>query len=341
MSKKHVTIPIFIPHSGCPQQCIFCNQWKSSGSRGITDADSVRQKIEEYLRYIPESVDRIEVAFFGANFTGIPEDMQRTMLGAALWYRDKGLIHGIRLSTRPDYITDKGLDLLQQHAVDTIELGVQSFFDDVLSAAGRGHSVSDVYRAVEQIAGKGIGFVLQLMTGLPGDSREKSFSSARSAAALKPEGIRLFPAVILKDTGLEKMYREGRYTPLSLDEAIDRCAGMYRIITEAGIPVIRTGLHPLQDDTESVIAGPYHTAFGFFVKSRLKRNILEQHIDRARDNMTAGYSRIHITIPLHDSGEYIGHKKENIMYLSQRLTPMVLEYTIGTAPQAEPVIQLL
>ena len=137
------------------------------------------------------------------------------------------------------------------------------------------------------------------------------------------------------------MYLNGEFTPLSLDEAVDRCAEMYRIITESGIPVIRTGLHPLQDDTESVVAGPYHTAFGFFVKSRLKRNILEKRISHARSAMTADYSRIHISIPFHDSGEYIGHKKENILYLSQRLAPLGLEYTIDTSAEAEPFIQLL
>lgn len=340
MSKKQVTIPIFIPHSGCPQKCLFCNQWKSSGAYGTVDASTVRRKIEEYLPHIPDSVGRIEVAFFGANFTGIPEDVQHSLLGAAYSYKVKGLVHGIRLSTRPDYIDREKLAILSRYSVDTIELGVQSFFDDVLKAAHRGHSVRDVYNAVERLSKEGIAFVVQLMTGLPRDTREKSFSSARSAAELKPEGVRLFPAVILKDTGLEKLYHSGEYTPLSLEEAVGRCAEMYRIITESGVPVIRTGLHPLQDDAESVTAGPYHTAFGFFVKSRLKRDLLEQRITLAQRGMTADHSRIHITIPLRDSGEYIGHKKENILYLSRRLAPLSLEYSIGSETLHDPVILL-
>jgi len=341
MSKKQVTIPVFIPHSGCPQKCVFCNQWKSSGCRETADAASVRMKIEEYLRHIPESVTRIEVAFFGANFTGIPDAQQRELLAAALCFKEQGLIQGIRLSTRPDYITEKDLDLLQRYAVDTVELGVQSFFDDILTAAGRGHSVSDVYGAVRRLSERGIGFVLQLMTGLPGDTREASFTSARLAAELKPEGMRIFPAVVLRDTGLEEMYRRGDYAPLSLEEAVDRCAEMYRIITASGIPVIRTGLHPLENDTESVIAGPYHTAFGFLVKSRLKRGILVRHIDHARNSMTSAYSRIHITVPFRDYGEYIGHKKENLRYLAQQFAPLKVEYTLSDTDTGEPVITLL
>jgi histone acetyltransferase (RNA polymerase elongator complex component) len=341
MSKKQVTIPVFIPHSGCPQKCVFCNQWKSSGCRETADAASVRRKIEEYLRHIPESVIRIEVAFFGANFTGIPDTQQRELLAAALLCKEQGLVQGIRLSTRPDYITEEGLELLQRYSVDTVELGVQSFYDDILTAAGRGHSVSDVYRAVRSLSERGIGFVLQLMTGLPGDTREASFASARFAAELKPEGVRIFPAVVLRDTGLEEMYRRGRYAPLSLEEAVDRCAEMYRIITDSGIPVIRTGLHPLENDTESVIAGPYHTAFGFLVKSRLKRGILEQSIYHARNSMTSAYSRIHIAIPSRNYGEYIGHKKENLRYLSRHFAPLTVEYTLSSAETGEPVITLL
>ncbi len=318
MPKTQVTIPIFIPHGGCPNRCLFCNQRHSGGGSSIPDTDSVRAKIDSYLATIGPGIERIEIAFFGSNFTGLPAADQEMLLQTALEYVSRGAAHGIRLSTRPDYLDDARIGLLRRYRVGTVELGIQSFSDAVLRAAGRGHTSGDSLRAVRLLHGAGIGAVLQIMAGLPGDTREGAIETARIAASLRPSGIRVFPTVVLKDTGLEAMYRTGNYVPMELEEAVDICREVCRIFEEHGIPVIRTGLHPLRGGGAEVVAGPYHPAFGFLVKSRAKREMLERAVEEFLADRDPYPPSITLDLPSHETEEYIGLRRENIAFLENR-----------------------
>jgi len=338
MAKKQITIPVFVPHMGCPHRCAFCNQWKTSGAERIPHGRLIQEQVERYASSIKKSVTRIELAFFGGSFTGISEEKQTELLEAVLPFRKSGCIHAIRLSTRPDYIDENKLSLLARFGVTTVELGAQSFSDDVLSASLRGHSAEDTVRAARLIREKGFDLVIQLMPGLPLDTRELSVFSAQKAVELNPSSVRIYPTVVMAGTELARLFSSGNYSPLSLEEAIGTCKEMYLIFKNSGIPVIRMGLHPLGPGEQAdILAGPYHPAFGFLVKSRVKRDELAGLIgEHVRYATPAG---IHLSIPVRDSEEYIGHRKDNILYLKEHFGLEKLEYRIEKT--AVPVIHAL
>lgn len=329
MAKKQVTIPIFVPHEGCPHQCAFCNQFQVSGEKITANQQTVIDEIEKYKKTIPKSVTHIEVAFFGGSFTGINTELQEELLNSVQSYFKSGFLKGIRLSTRPDYINSEKLDLLKKYNVSTIELGVQSFNDNVLKLAKRGHSARDVINAAKLIKNYNFNLIIQLMPGLPGDNFDISIENTHQAVKLKPNGIRIYPTIVLKNTYLEKMFNNNEFKPLTLEKAIDTTATIKNIFDKHNIPIIRMGLHPLtNEETKNIIAGPYHTAFGFLVKSRIKRNKIEKKIIDFLNGCN-NYKSIHINIPYIKSEEYIGTKKQNIIDLQNTFKNIKITYSVS------------
>jgi len=328
MSKKRITIPVFIPHSGCPHCCVFCNQWRVTGVSEKITAETVHKIIAEYLSSLPETVIKIEIAFFGGSFTAIPVDEQIQYFSAVNSYIESGIIDSIRVSTRPDYIDERKLELLKKNHVETVELGVQSFSDEVLDASGRGHSAEQVTRAVSLLKEYGFRVGIQLMPGLPADTYERSIQSALKTVELSPDDIRIYPALVLKDTALEKLFNENKFTPLSLEEAVDLCSVMYGMFFENGLNVIRMGLHPMDLSGGNVVAGPYHEALGFMIKSRYRRGILENII---RDWMKIHRDNGSLTLLLPDKmkEEFIGMKRDNIIFLRDKFNLTKLDYKFG------------
>ncbi|MGB9779267.1 elongator complex protein 3 [Caldanaerobacter sp.] len=281
MKRKMYIIPIFIPHWGCPFKCVFCNQNAITGQRKDVTIEEVVEIIETHLKTIPDGAN-IEVSFFGGSFTGIPIEKQNLYLSIAREYLLKGKIQGIRLSTRPDYISEEILENLKAHDVSVIELGVQSMEDDVLQKSRRGHTSEDVVKAVSLIRKYGFKLGLQLMIGLPGDTEEKSLNTARKIVNLRPDFVRIYPTIVLKNTHLERMYREGKYTPLSLEEAIKIAKKMYIIFAKEDIDVIRIGLQTTENINfnKDVVAGPFHPAIGQLVESAVMLEVLKKVLDR-------------------------------------------------------------
>jgi len=242
---KHRIIPIFIPHVGCPHDCVFCNQAKITGQlredyEKIT-GEYVRETIERYLETIDRSETTVEVSFFGGTFTAINLKKQKELLHAAEKAKEEGLIEYIRLSTRPDYINLPIMNHLKSYGVDIVELGVQSMDDEVLKLSKRGYEKNIVYQASKLI--KDFGMILghQLMIGLPGDTREKDFLSVRESIKMGPDLVRIYPALVIKDTEMEEAYLKGTYRPYSLDEAVEISALMMKQYEDHGIKVIRIG----------------------------------------------------------------------------------------------------
>lgn len=269
--KKHAIIPIFIPHYGCGHSCVFCNQNMITARDKVPTADDVRNTVEQWLSTLsPRNLDVVEIAFFGGSFTGIPISDQSMYLEVAREYKDKGMVDKIHLSTRPDYIDREILDNLRRYSVDTIELGVQSFDNEVLIASKRGHTEEDVYRACSLIKEYGFELGIQLMIGLPGDSKEKAVVSARKAADIGPSLARLYPTVVLPHTQLAEMMKAGTYKPLSEEEAIDITKEMYKVLMAAGVNIMRVGLKSTDLITEdSDLAGSYHPAFRQLVEGEI------------------------------------------------------------------------
>ena len=281
MSKNYYIIPIFVPHAGCPHNCVFCNQDRITGAKDDVTAQTVRDTINDYLETIKNKSATIEVSFFGGTFTGIREEKQRELLKVAKEFKDKKLIDKIRLSTRPDYINEYILTYLKDYGVDIIELGVQSLDEDVLKKAGRGHSAQDVVNASKLI--KEYEFVLghQIMPGLPGDTFEKDIDTTKASLEMKPDICRIYPALVIKDTPMEKMYKCNEYVPYSLEEAVNISKVMYEMYRKNNVNVIRIGLQPTESINEGgdIIAGPFHPSFRELVEGSLLADIILENMN--------------------------------------------------------------
>lgn len=307
-------IPIFIPHEGCPHDCVFCSQKKITGVHTSMTPELAAEEIKKHLAWLPKKERRVEAAFFGGSFTGLPLDLQRAFYEAANQFRPE--IQGIRLSTRPDFITPEVLNLASAFGVTMIELGAQSAEDSVLGKSGRGHTFAQTCKAAEMIRCAGIGLGLQMMTGLPGANREMDVESARLFAKLQPDCARIYPTLVLRETALERMYERGEYVPQTLDEAIETAKEALLLFRERGIPVIRLGLHAGEELREpgTVTAGPFHPAFGELVENRIWRDRIEKQIQEK--GMREGV--ISVQVPVGEISKAVGHGKCNRKYFHEK-----------------------
>lgn len=308
-------IPIFVPHMGCPFDCVFCNQRKITGQTSGVRPSDVRRIISEALATLPKDNRRVETAFFGGSFTGIPIEEQSALLSAAAEFAYA--VDGIRLSTRPDYITRGILDNLMKYGVTTIELGVQSMDNDVLKAANRGHTKEQVADAVKLIREYPFTLGLQMMTGLPGDTPERSLRTADELIALKPDIVRIYPTLTIKDTYLEKMYLDGRYTPQTLDEAVELAKKLLLKFEDNNITVIRIGLQATDEICEegAVVAGPVHSAFGELVESSIYYDLIENAI---KDKITGGPGAADVFVNDREISKAVGNKRANIKKIKEK-----------------------
>lgn len=272
MSAKQNIIPIFIPHLGCPHDCVFCNQKRISGSLLPATADDVRHEVSSALQRLPAG-SAPQIAFYGGSFTAIPASEQEELLSAAEPFLKSGQVRGIRLSTRPDAIDAPTLERLARYGVDTIELGAQSMDNEVLRTSGRGHTSEDTVTASHMIKQAGFRLVLQMMTGLPGSSKEKDIETAKRIIALQPDNVRIYPTVIIKDTELCDMYSRGEYAEHTVEDATEVCAEIVPLFENAGIGIIRLGLNPTDElSGGSAVGGAYHPALGELVQGRILLN---------------------------------------------------------------------
>lgn len=319
MSNNYFIIPIFVPHLGCPHDCVFCNQKRITGLSTDVNSDDVHRIIEEHMATFPRGDKHVEVAFYGGSFTGIDKKVQIELLSVPLKYKNKKMIHGIRLSTRPDYIDRDVLDLLKEYKVDTIELGVQSLVDDVLNKSGRGHNSQDVYRAVQLIKNYEFNLGLQMMIGLIGDSREKSIYTAKEFVKINPYCVRIYPTLVIKDTYLEKLYREQHYKPLSLDQAVDMTTDLLMLFEYNNIHVIRVGLQPTDNITlgRDVIDGPFHPSFRQLVESNIYRIILDDLLINCEEGLLRG-NIMKIESNNHNISNIAGQSSYNKKYFIQK-----------------------
>lgn len=279
--KKYYTIPVFIPEESCPFQCIYCDQKKISGTLETPTPAQIRNIIDKHLETLPENDSDniiISIGFFGGNFTGIDKGLQKAYLQEASRYIKTNQVAKIRLSTRPDYIDKEILTFLRDNHVSAIELGVQSTDDEVLKKSGRGYQKDTVTASAKMIKDFGFDLGLQMMIGLPGDTREKAIQTARDIIAAKAAETRIYPLLIIKDTKLHKMYMDGKYTPLSMEETIETCAGLVRIFEDAGVKILRLGLHPSDDlhEDKDLIAGPFSPALKQMVLTQIWENIFAE-----------------------------------------------------------------
>jgi histone acetyltransferase (RNA polymerase elongator complex component) len=269
MVMNPLIIPVFLPNLGCHERCLFCNQKASSG--GLPSPSSVRNFIEASLNRFPsEKEDREkQVAFYGGSFTAIHRDDQVCYLKEVQPFLASGLIHSIRISTRPDALDGETLSLLKAYNVKTVELGVQSMIDEVLLLSHRGHGAADTMDAVSRLKDKKFEVGLQLMIGLPGDTCNRFLQTLDRVIKLQPNFVRIHPTLVLKGAPLEDVWRAGEYSPLPLDETVQWLKKGILKLEESSIRVARIGLQPTKELERDYIAGPYHPALHQLIDSAI------------------------------------------------------------------------
>lgn len=309
MSIAHANISVFVPNLGCKHACSFCNQVHITGTHSLPDENTITAAVntaKTSKNYNPKTT---ELAFFGGSFTAIEETYMLSLLKVGKSFIDSGDISGIRVSTRPDAINDKVLEVLKNHGVTSIELGAQSLDDEVLTLNKRGHKAEDVVAASKLIKSYGFSLGLQMMTGLFGDTDEKALKTAESIISLSPDTVRIYPTIVLKNTYLQKLYEQGVYTPQTVEEAAVLCAKLVPSFKKHNIKVIRLGLHSIE--SESYVAGPWHSAFGEIVESKI---YLEKLKEELKIHPKGDYL---VTVPLSEVSKIIGQKRANIIALSK------------------------
>ena len=314
---KHYNIPVFLPELACPFRCVYCNQFSITGKQKLPDIQEVNNIIERHLESFKEKDRFVEVAFFGGNFTGLPEKMQDDFLKIVQPYLEKGVINGIRCSTRPDYIDEKRVKILKNLGMRNIELGAQTTNDGILRKCGRGHTFKDIENASQIIVNEGVTLGLQMMLGLPFDTFDDDFQTAKDIVRLGAKETRIYPCIVVKDTELERLYKNGEYTPLNINEAVEQTATLYEYFTENDVKVLRLGLHTSEDlNGDAFVAGPYHKNFAEMVFSRLW--------GRKFDKMDVKSDNFCIEVPENQLNHAIGYRGENKKKLEQRYKHVVI-----------------
>lgn len=313
--KNRKTIALFIPHIGCPNACIFCNQHRIAGREGRVSLRGLRLDIEQALTTIRQE-QRAEIAFFGGSFTALDPDFRQGCLELAREFiRREERIDSIRLSTRPDAIDGEILRQLKDFGVRRIELGVQSLDEEVLRESRRGHDAACVFASAAQIRSEGFSLGLQMMVGLPLDTEEKAIRTAQAIAEMKPDFVRIYPVLVVSETELAERFRRGEYEPLSLDEAVSLAAKLYLIFVSKDIKVARIGLQASEGVQlgRDVLAGPFHPAMGELAISALYRDFIETYMIT---NDIKG--KAEVLCPRREISKVIGNNKSNLRYFERK-----------------------
>lgn len=338
MKAERCIYPIFLPHAGCPFQCVYCDQSL------VTRSDpAVREGTEHLTRIVCEKLmehahradrDRVsgEIAFYGGTFTALEKETLAAILHESAQWVSRQVFSGIRFSTRPDCMSRTVCLMLRDYPVQTVELGVQSFSDEVLDASGRKYRATVAVDAARVVKSMGWSLGIQLMPGLPGDTRERFLESIEKCVALGVDFVRLYPTLVLKDTVLARLYRDGHYSALSLEEAVSWCAAAYERLCRAGVPVARAGLHgdPQLERPGVIVAGPYHPAFGYLVRVRCWRERVDEALAARADNLAG--KNLTVLVPGNLVSEAIGPARANLAHWRDRWTAGAVRVVGKTGP---------
>ncbi len=316
---RHANLPVFIPHRGCPNACIFCDQRAIAGRQGGEATAALvaraRAEIDAALATRATGSDT-EIAYFGGSFTGIDRGAMVALLDLAASYVADGRVSGIRCSTRPDYVGDDVLDLLARYPMAAVELGVQSLDDAVLAACARGHTAATALDAIARLRARGFAVVGQMMLGLPGSSAAAEYATADALIAAGVDAVRIYPTLVLRGTALADRCAAGDYVPLSLDAAVARTATLLDRFDAAGVSVLRVGLQQTDTLPDAVLAGPIHPAFGELAQGEVFRRRIEAAL---AERQTAG-AEVAVAVPRGRISAAVGQKKKNVYDLTRKFS---------------------
>lgn len=310
-------IPIFLPHMGCPHRCLFCNQHSlSKDTNPQMAASQIRAYAEGFLSHKGKHRGESQLAFYGGNFLGLEKTYMKALLDAAAEMVVSGMVQSIRISTRPDSITEENVNALSAFPVSTVELGVQSLDDHVLSLSNRGHTAADTETAVRWLRSRNYQIGLQLMVGLPGDCSNTLWATILKTAALRPDFVRIYPTLVLNGSPLARRFEQGRYVPLDLPACTTLVKDCLLFFWSKQIPVIRMGIQASQrfQSGEDILAGPYHPAFGHLVLSEI---FLDAAVLALKQD-PPGIRILAITVHPKNISRMVGMNRDNLKILKEK-----------------------
>lgn len=311
---KHSNLAVFIPHTGCPGTCSFCNQHVIADTRKAPSAGEVDRQLAQAVSGLKNNPAETEIAFFGGSFTAMEPEYMLALLNIADGYVKRFSLKGIRFSTRPDAVSPAVMELLSRYPVSAVELGAQSMDDAVLQLNRRGHTAQQVREACRRVREAGYELGLQMMVGLYGATVRSDLATADEFISLSPDTVRIYPTVILPGTALADYYAQGKYIPYPLTDAVDLCAGIMKRLMRNGIRIIKVGLHASEELAKEQIAGIYHPAFRELCESRIYYDSACQVIAGALPVP----EKLTLLVNQRAVSKMVGQKKENIRKLSEQ-----------------------
>lgn len=327
LPSRRLIIPLFITNRGCPHRCAFCRgTTPGNGGPETMTAAIMEDIVSRYLSTSkPDKKAYTQIAFYGGNFTGLDPCEQENLLNLAGAFIKTGKVRSLRISTRPDFIGYDQIERLKRAWVKTVEIGAQSMVDEVLDLSCRGHSSEDVRKAVTTLRENSFETGVHLMVGLPGDSRDRFLYSVDEVIRLRPDMVRIHPALVFAKTALADAYERGGYRPLSMDEAVDLCGHALRRFERAGIPVVRIGLQPESDMEQpgTILGGPYHPAFRTLVEGALFFEMASQLLESMPDN----FRQASFYVSPKDISFFRGLNNSNMERIKVRVHPVGLTVT--------------
>ncbi len=242
---------------GCPGQCIYCPTYAATPQsytpespavlRAINCEYDARKQVELRLKILTEMehpTNKVELIIMGGTFPASPADYQYKFIKDCFdalngtesdSLKEAQRINenaehrcvGLCIETRPDWCRQEDIERMLEFGATRVELGVQTLDDEIYKLVGRGHKVSDVVNATRMLKEYGFKVHYHWMPGLPGSSPQHDLELTRMMfddTRFKPDGLKLYPTMVVVGTELEKWHREGRYRPYDKDIMINLIA---------------------------------------------------------------------------------------------------------------------
>ena len=295
----------------CPGQCIYCPTYLATPQSYTPESPAVlrarkcdydaKKQVELRLRILAgmgHPTDKIELIVMGGTFLAYPKDYQYQFIKDcfdALNGRESATLEeakklnetadhrctGLCIETRPDWCNPEEIDRMLEFGTTRVELGVQTLDDDIYQLVKRGHRVRDVVTATTLLKEHGFKVHYHWMPGLPGSTPELDLELSERLfgdSCFKPDGLKLYPTMVVSGTGLEKWYREGRYQPYD-DETMINLIMAIKSIVPKYVRISRV----LRDIPAKFIVGGLKDSLRDVAKQRMKQQGIECRCIRCRE----------------------------------------------------------
>ncbi len=295
----------------CPGHCLYCPTYANTPQSYTPESPAVlraircdydaRKQVELRLRVLSDMghpTDKVELIIMGGTFLAYPEDYQYQFIkgcydalngveSAALEDAkrlNETAVHrctGLCIETRPDWCQQKEIDRMLDFGTTRVELGVQTLDDDIYRLVRRGHKVEDVVKATALLREYGFKVYYHWMPGLPGSTPEEDLELTRRLFdndSFKPDGLKLYPTMVIEGTELDKWYQEGRYQPYDFDTMVNLLVEIKSIVPKyVRIPRL------LRDIPPKFITAGCKDSLRDIIKQRMQQKGLECKCIRCRE----------------------------------------------------------